>query len=116
MANWTYVYQLTIWKASVDEFNETAYESPYLIMGDWHAGGDKSSDANGTEFIAVSEYYFEAADGSPLIPGQDDYILRGDHTAVSDPNTVNAEVIRKVEGWGMEMFGANELPDWRILT
>ena len=53
---------------------------------------------------------------SALIPSQEDYILRGDHTAVSDPTTVRAEIIRKVEGWGMDAFGAGELPDWRVMT
>lgn len=116
LAAWSYVYQLTVWKVTVNEYQESTFGAPYLIMGDWMAGGDVATDMRGTEFIVSSKYHFEAADGSALIPSQEDYILRGDHTAVSDPTTINAEVVRKIEGWGMEMFGAGELPDWRILT
>ncbi|NTW16788.1 MAG: hypothetical protein HGA41_04915 [Syntrophaceae bacterium] len=101
---------------SSDEYQQTAFATPYLIMGDWMVGGDVATDARGTEFTSVSKYHFEAADGSTLIPAQEEYILRGDHTTVSDPTTVKAEIIRKVEGWGMDMFGAGELPDWRVLT
>ncbi len=116
MANWTYVYPLTIWKVTIDQFQQTVFGEPYLIAGDWMAGGDTATDSNGVQFIATSKYHFEAQDGSPLIPSPQDYILRGDHTEVADPSTIGAEVIRKVEGWGMQMFGADELPDWRILT
>jgi len=116
LANWSYVYPLTVWKVTIDDYQQTTFAAPYLIMGDWMVGGDVATDARGTEFTSVSKYHFEAADGSVLIPAQEDYILRGDHTAVSDPTTVKAEIIRKVEGWGMDMFGAGELPDWRVLT
>lgn len=116
LANWSYVYALTIWKVTIDDYQQTTFGEPYKIMGDWMAGGDTAIDARGTEFVSVSKYHFEAADGSPLTPSQGDYILRGDHTSVNDPTTLNAEIIRKVEGWGMDMFGVGELPDWRILT
>ena len=116
LANWSYVYPLTVWKVTIDDYQQTTFGAPYLIMGDWMVGGDTATDARGTEFTSVSKYHFEAADGSALIPSQEDYILRGDHTAVSDPTTVSAEIIRKVEGWGMDAFGVGELPDWRVMT
>lgn len=116
LANWTYVYEITIWPAaSYDEFGQPVIGTPYLIMGDWMTGGDAVTDQNGTEFSPNSTYYFEAAEGSPLIPKIEDFILVGDHTAEKAP-PANAEKIRKVGGWGMKAFGDDELPDWRINT
>jgi hypothetical protein len=114
LANWTYVYLLTIWAVSVDDMGQPIFAAPYTVLGDWEEGGEGATDTNGTQFVPTSTYYFEAADGSPLIPKPDDYILRGDHTALASPPN-DAEKIKKVGGWGMDAFGA-ELPDWRILT
>jgi len=115
MGAWTYVYDLTIWPVTYDELSQPVFGTPYLIKGDWGTGGQKATDSNGSEIIPVSTYYFEAADGSPLIPQPMNYILRGDNTAISDPTEINAEVIKFVGGWGMNAFG-DELPDWRIVT
>lgn len=115
LAQWTYVYELTIWPVTVDEFGQPGYGTPYLIMGDWMAGGEAETDRNGTEFVPVSTYFFEAADGSPLIPKPEDFIMRGDNTALSVPPG-KAEKIKKVGGWGMDAFGVGELPDWKITT
>lgn len=115
LANWTYVYPLTVWPVVVDDYGQPAYQSPYTIMGDWQEGGEASTDRNGTEFVPASTYYFEAADGDATIPQIEWFILRGDHTALSEP-PADAEKIKKVGGWGMDAFGAGELPDWKILT
>jgi len=115
MGNWTYVYQLTVWPVTFDDAAQPVFGTPYLLMSDWAVGGKAQTDANGIQFAPESTYYFEAADGSALIPKPKYYVLRGDNTATADPTTVNAEIIKKVGGWGMEMFGA-ELPDWVIYT
>lgn len=115
LANWTYVNLITIWSASNDAYGQPTFGTPYTILGDWMVGGDAATDESGTEFAPQSTYYFEAVDGSVLIPKPHDYILRGDHTATSDPTTIDAERIKKVGGWVMTAFG-DELPDWRVVT
>ncbi len=115
LASWTYVYDLTVWPVTYDELSQPVYGTPYLLLGDWASGGQASTDSNGVEFMPVSTYYFEAADGSELIPKPMDYILRGDNTAEAVP-PATAETIKKVGGWGMDAFGVGELPDWQILT
>ncbi len=85
-------------------------------MGSWEQGGETQANRDGSQFIPTSTYYFQAEDGSILIPKPEDYILRGDHSAVADPASVNAEKIKKVGGWDMSAFGPDELPDWVIYT
>lgn len=116
LGRWTYVYELTIWPVTFDEYSQPVYGTPYIIMGDWQTGGALQIDASGTQFAPESTHYFELADGSPLMPKPNYYILVGNHTATADPTTLNSERIKKVSGWGMEMFGAGELPDYVIYT
>lgn len=116
-ANWTYTDTLTIWPFTEEnEFSEPSYGSPYTIQGSWEEGGGVQVTDSGEEFIANSTFYFEAEDGSELIPTKADYIQRGDLTAQANPVTAGAEKIKKVGGWSMTPFGQNNLPDWRILT
>ena len=114
--NWTYIYPVTIWPVTIDEFSQPVFGTPYAIKADWMQGGEAQASSNGEQFIPSCTFYFEAADGSELIPKPHDYILRGDQTAISDPTTINAERIKKVGGWPAEAFGAGELPDWVIYT
>ena len=115
MGNWTYVFQLTVWPVTFDSAAQPVFGTPYLLMGDWAEGGNAQADANGIQFAPESTYYFEAADGSELIPKPKYYILRGDNTDTADPTTVNAEIIKKVRGYGNGGFDG-ELPDWEIYT
>lgn len=115
LARWTYTSMLTIWPVTYDDFSQLIYGTPYTIMGSWIVGGEVQSTADGTQFTPSSTYGFEADDGSPLIPKQNDFILRGDQTAYEDPTEINAERIKKVGGFDMTAFG-NEIPDWVIYT
>ncbi len=117
LANWTYTDTLTIWPfVEENELNVPVYGSPYTVQGSWEEGGGVQVTDSGEEFVALSTYYFEAADGSDLIPTRADYIFRGDLTAEDDPIEAGAEKIKKVGGWSMAPFGPDELPDWRIMT
>lgn len=115
-ANWTYIYTLTIWPVVVDDHSQVSYSTPYTLKGDWMQGGSIVADQNGNEIIPNSTYFFEAVDGSPLVPKPDDYIKRGDHRSTATPITVGAERIKYVGGWPAGAFGPNELPDWKIVT
>lgn len=114
--NWTYIYTLTIWSVAVDSYGQVSYGDPYNMSGDWMQGGSIVSDRNGNEIIPNSSYFFEAADGSILIPKPDDYIKRGDHRGIPNPIAAEAERIKYVGGWPAGAFGPNELPDWKIVT
>ena len=117
LAAWSYTATLTVWPAaSFDAYGQPTFGAPYTLTGSWEFGGDVQTDANGNEFVAMSKYYFELADGSELIPERDGYIMRGDHTATADPITAGAEQIKKVTGWDMGMFGSTETPDWMVMT
>lgn len=116
LGRWTYVYDLTVWpKGALDEWGQPSYGTPYLLRGSWQAGGDKRTDNTGQEFVPRSTYFFEAADGDASIPELDWYITRGDYTSSATP-IEQAEPIRSVGGWGMQMFGDNEIADWEINT
>lgn len=115
LGRWTYTSTLTIWPvASRDEYGQPVQGEPYTISGSWENGGSSQKDADGIEFIPESTYYFEAADGSDLIPSVGASIKRGDNTALPNPPS-DAQEIKKVGGWDMSPFG-NELPDWVIYT
>ncbi|MES1987455.1 MAG: hypothetical protein V4440_05390 [Pseudomonadota bacterium] len=116
LANWTYVYLVTIWPVTYDDNSQAVYGTPYTIMADWGVAGAAQTSINGEQFVPQSYYYFEAADGDISIPKIDYMIFRGDHTATADPSTLDAEKIKLVKGWGMDAFGAGELPDWGIFT
>lgn len=117
LARWSYKSVLTIWPpGTTDEFGQPTAGTPYTIMGRWAEGGDTVTDANGTQFVAMSRYFFEMAADDPLLPHREGYILRGDHTDKIDPFTAGAEKIRKVEGSDRTMFGQDEIPDWVVST
>lgn len=117
LAEWTYTDTLTVWPFdSEDENSQPTYNAPFTILGSWEDGGGVQVTDTGEEFIALSTYYMEAVDGSSTIPTRADYIKRGDHTATADPIAAKAEKVKKVGGWSMVPFGADELPDWRIMT
>jgi len=113
IARWSYTSTLTIWpKDGVDEWGQPSYSNPYTVQGSWEMGGDAQIDDQGAQWMPQSTYYFEAEDGSELIPERGWFIKRGNHTG-SLPD--DAEKIRHVGGWDMSMFG-NEIPDWVIRT
>lgn len=115
LANWTYTNPVTFWPVDTDDYGQPVYGRPYSMMCDYKAGGEKAADRHGVEFVSASIFYFEAEEGSSLIPKQEYRVMRGDQTASITP-PVEAEIVRKVEGWPMNAFGDGELPDWRVLT
>lgn len=117
LAAWSYKATLTVWAiAGTDEFGQQTYGTPYTLQGSWEVGGETEVDATGTEFVSMSEYYFELSVGSSLLPAREGFIKLGNHLATANPSAAGAERIRKVVGWGAEMFGATELPDWQVVT
>lgn len=115
IARWSYKSTLTVWPVTVSEFGGMAYGTPYTLIGSWESGGEVQTSDAGDQFTPQSTYYFEAEDGSALIPEREWFIVRGDETASATPVDA-AERIKKVGGWDMTMFGANEIPDWVVYT
>jgi len=106
-----------VWSISAtDEYGQQTYGTPYTLQGSWEVGGDVQVDATGTEFVSMSKYYFELPVGSASMPVREGFIKQGDYTATADPSAAGAERIRKVTGWGAEMFGATQIPDWLVVT
>ena len=116
MAAWSYTSTLTVWQITgVDKYSQPSFAAPVTLMGTWKQGGDVQTDADGRQFVPTSSYYFEAAEGSSTIPKRGSYIKVGNHTAVANPLTANAELVKKVEGYDTSMFNAG-LPDWVVYT
>lgn len=114
IARWTYTSLVTIWPlGGSDAFGQPIAGVPYTIMGSWENGGKQQKDDNGTQFVPESTYYFEADDGSEIIPKVGARIKRGDHTGVTVAPRDSQE-IRKVGGWDMSAF--SDVPDWVIYT
>lgn len=117
LARWSYTQSITIWPAATfDAYGQPSFGTPYLITGSWSVGGQAQTDDGGTEFVPQSTYYFEAVAGDSSIPSPQDYIKVGSHTGTASPIDAGAEMIRKVGGWDMGMFGSAEIPDWVIYT
>ena len=117
LAKWSYKATLTVWPLpSTDQYGQPTFGAPYTMKGSWEVGGDVQVDATGTEFVSMSKYYFEMPVGSALLPVREGFIKQGDYTATADPADARAERIRKVTGWGAEMFGATQIPDWLVVT
>lgn len=116
IANWSYTEDLTVWPVTgVDQFNDPTFGAPYLLTGGWERGSDVARDAQGVEFVPNSVFYFELARDANPQPKIEDFIVLGDQTLEAAP-TDDAERIRTVTTWGMELFGATELPDWKVMT
>lgn len=115
LARWSYTQTLTVWPISAhNEFGAPSFGTPYVLNGTWALGGDIQRDANGTEFVPASRYWFEAADGSATIPKRESYIKRGNHIAQASPPN-DAERIRKIDGWDVAMLH-DDTPDWVLYT
>lgn len=113
LARWSYTQVITIWPVTYDQYSQPSYGTPYTVTGSWIAGGERQTDSNGNEFTPNSTYYFEAEDGSSDVPEVDWFIQRGTQTGDPGPD---AERIKKVTGYDVGMFGANEIPDWMVAT
>lgn len=121
MARWSYTQRLTVWPIGEEnEFGEPNIGGvPYLIMGTWQAGGKIAKDKEGEEFVADSLFFFEQERGSANFPSRGDYIKIGNYVHplfYRNPIIAEADEIKKVEGWDVGMFGADEIPDWRVMT
>lgn len=116
LASWSYRAAATIWPMTGrDPYGQPTYGTPYVIACSWEEGGDTKTDANGNEFVPRSTYYFEAPRNDASIPELGWFIAVGDMTSNATP-TNDSQPIRRVGGWGAEMFGASEIPDWEINT
>ena len=117
LANWSYTQPLTVWPlTATDAYGQPTFGTPYIIMGSWMVGGDTVTAYDGAQFTATSKYYFEMEPTDSDLPKRGGYICRGNKTNVANPLQAGAEQIRKVEGYDVGMFGANEIPDWIVYT
>ena len=115
IARWTYLDPITVWPSGgYDDFGQPTGGAPYLIVGSWTIGGESRSDKTGQQFSPKSVFYFEAEDGSELIPTFDDKIKRGDWRGLSTP-PADSETIKSIEGSSMSGFG-EKLIDWEVAT
>jgi hypothetical protein len=104
----------TVWSYTTDEFGQQTYGTPYLIPAtDWMHGGEVARDDAGDEFVPRLTVFFEAEDGSSVIPERNWYILPGDHSSESSPPN-NAERVRSVMQWPAGKIGG--LPCWRVVA
>src|SRR5690554_1325923 len=118
IANWSYVEgPATVWpSAENDEWGQPVAAAPYLIPAvDFLKGGEFRRDESGVEFVARTTVFFEAEFGSAVVPKRGWKVLPGNHLSDATPPP-EAEVIRLVEAFPMEKFGAGEVPDWAIHT
>lgn len=118
ITRWTYVEgPLTVWRpGGKDRWGVPTPAEPYLVPAiDYETGGEVRTDDNGDQFVPSLIAYFEAAEGSSLVPERNWYVKLGDHTNLPNPPD-DAEKIRAITKWPMTKFGADELPDWRIMT
>lgn len=118
LAAWSYVEgPVTIWPVgALDEWNQPTYGTPYTIpQVDYELGGEVTRDQEGNEFTPNITVYFEAAEGSALVPERDWYMKIGDHTGLATPPN-DAERIRSIMKWPMTKFGASEIPDYQVMA
>lgn len=117
LANWSYTEgPVTVWPYTVDEYSQPVYGTPFLIPAtDFMFGGEVSRDENGDEFVPRLTVFFEGAVDAAYIPERDWYMKPGDHTGLATPPN-DAERIRSVIYWPMTKFGADEIPDWKVMA
>lgn len=116
LGRWTYKELVTIWPiGSTDEWGQPSWGSPYTLLCRWTISSETMTNADGREFVSRSIYRFELEDGDPKAPERGFFIMRGDHTATVEPPT-GSEKIEDVGFSGRKMFGANEIPDWKVVT
>lgn len=107
---------VTIWPAlSKDKYGRTTHGTPYTVTATFAQGSTRRyRDASGTDYIPASIYWYEF-DQSIGLPGFNDAIALGDHTATSDPNDVNrAELIKNRVRQDNSVLG--DLDDVMVLT
>lgn len=113
---WSYTETLTVWpKSSAGRYGESGFGAPYTLVGSWQNGTDLARDPQGNEFVPNSVFHFELDRDADPQPKVEDFVVLGDETASALP-TDSAEEIRQVIAWGAEMFGAGQLPDWKLMT
>lgn len=144
LARWSYKEgPATVWPYTLDEYSQPVYDPPFVIEAvDYELGGEVARDQNGDEFVPRLTIYFEQDASMEAIRNQDptlaaafvaetyelDYIVRlnlepkrdwyvklGDHSDLREPPK-DAERIRSITKWPMSKFGANEIPDWKMMA
>lgn len=115
LSSWSYTNTATVWPATVDQYGQPSYGTPYTIACTWADTGETQTDDQGTEFVPASTFWFEGEYGS-TIPERGDYIAKFDQTGSADPLTVDGQQIKKVTSYDMSMFGSTETPDWEVFT
>lgn len=101
----------TIWEpGAIDPFTglESAGTARVYTCEARKGGKTQYSDATGSEFYPKSTFWVrsnEITSGGHAEPKEDWQIARGDHSAVTDPSTVGAEIIRGVMVHSNAKFG-----------
>jgi len=74
-------------------------------------GKTKLADKTGSEFYPSSTFWVRLSDlasGTHIEPQEGEMIAKGDHTGITDPSEVGAEVIRAVVVHDHAKFGESE--------
>lgn len=100
-----------MWPTTTDEFSQPVIGTPFTVNGSYKGGGKASRDDAGNEFIPNATFWFEATDAQK--PGIQWYIALGEHTG-SPP--ADAELIRRVVPYEIELFQAGSLRDFMVMT
>ena len=110
-SSWSYSQKLTIWSVTTDQFSQPVVGVPFTVNGSYRGGGRASRDDAGNEFIPNATFWYEGTDAQA--PGIQWYIARGEHTG-SPP--AEAELIRRVIPYEIELFQAGSLRDYEVVT
>lgn len=110
-SSWSYSQRLTLWPVTTDDLSQPVTGTPYTVNGSFRGGGRASRDDAGNEFIPSATFWFEGTDAqAPYIQW---YIARGEHTG-NPPD--DAELIRQVVPYEIELFQAGSLRDYEVRT
>ena len=110
-SSFSYAQKLTIWSVTTDQYSQPQVGAPFSVNGSFKGGGSASRDDAGNEFIPNTTFWYEGTeDQAPDIQW---YIARGEY-AGQPP--ADAELIRRVVPYEIELFQAGSLRDYMVMT
>ena len=108
-SSWSYVNRITLWPVGTDAFSQPLVGAPFTVNGSFKGGGRASRDDAGNEFIPNATFWFESA----TAPQTQWYVMLGEH--VGEPPD-DAELIRMVVPYDIELFQSGSLQDYEVRT
>ncbi|MDB4306032.1 hypothetical protein N9980_00535 [bacterium] len=104
-----YTSTFTVWKQDArDDYGGVTYSAPTVFKGNYRQGGSlKLVDSSGQEFVPVSTYWsrLEVVSGTLFTPTNDNLIIFGNYSGVTDPLTLEVQQIRGQTIEDNSMFG-----------